>query len=138
MEVIMTIENFEKDFIGAIRMILSKMTEREMGKRSGVASSYLNSLKNGKKLPRALSVETLLKLFPNAQITLNAENATSGNYSPVVNGKQSVGINNGTIHNCGQSVEAFRHKIQDEIIRADVDSESKVKILNIILNTDAK
>ncbi len=129
----MTVENFEKDFIGAIRMSLSEMTEREMGKRSGVASSYLNSLKNGKKPPRALSVETLLKLFPNATINLHGDSVIADN-SGINNGV--MGVNNGTVNSGHESLENFRHKIQDEIIRADVESEAKVKILNIILNTE--
>lgn len=134
----MRLEVFEEEVTAALRLLLDNNVERELAKKANISRGYINALKNRRKPCRALSIETLLKLFPNAQITLNAENATSGNYSPVVNGKQSVGINNGTIHNCGQSVEAFRHKIQDEIIRADVDSDSKVKILNIILNTEAK
>ncbi|MBE6370817.1 MAG: helix-turn-helix transcriptional regulator [Lentisphaerae bacterium] len=124
----MTVENFEKDFIGAIRTRLSEMTEREMGKRSGVASSYLNSLKNGKKLPRALSVETLLKLFPNAQISLNSGDTITGNASS--NYGPAVG------NNFGGSVVMNPTAAFDEIITAvmasDLDSESKVKVFNIV------
>ena len=123
----MTVENFEKDFIGAIRMSLSEMTEREMGKRSGVASSYLNSLKNGKKPPRALSVETLLKLFPNAQISLNSgtiSGSASSNFGPAVG------------NNFGGKVFMQQPAAFDEIITAvmasDLDSDAKVKVFNIV------
>ena len=130
----MNIEILEKEIIDALRSRLEGTVERELARKTTISRGYINSLKNQNKAPRALSLDTLLKLFPNAQIVLNAESATSGNYSPIVKGKQSVGINNGTIHNCEQDIERFRHKIQDEVIQSDVEPEAKVKILNIILN----
>lgn len=111
----------------------SGLTQHEMAKKLGISQVHVGRLLSGKSKVEKMELDTLLKLFPNAQIILNAESATSGNYSPIVKGKQSVGINNGTIHNCDQDIEHFRHKIQDEVIQSDVEPEAKVKILNIIL-----
>ena len=122
----MNIEILEKEIIDALRSRLDGTVERELARKTTISRGYINSLKNQKKAPRALSLDTLLKLFPNAQIVLNAESVTSGNYSPIVKGKQSVGINNGTIHNCEQDIERFRHKIQDEIIQSDVERHQKI------------
>ena len=129
MDVIQEIEKVLRDVYS------SGLTQQEMAERMGVSQVHVGRLLSGKRKIEKMELETFLKLFPNAQVILNAESATSGNYSPIVKGKQSVGINNGTIHNCEQDIEHFRHKIQDEVIRSDVEPEAKVKILNIILNT---
>ena len=137
LEVGMTIENFEADVINALRSILVDNVERDLAKRSTVSRGYINALKNQKKPPRALTVETLFKLFPHAQITLNAGDQINGN-ATTGHGPAIVGHHNHVTAPADSSAEAFRHKIQDEIIRADVDPEAKVKILNIILNTETK
>lgn len=127
----MTIENFEEDFIGAIRMCLSGMTEREMAKRSGVASSYLNSLKNKKKPPRALSVDTLLKLFPHAQITLNAGDQINGN-ATTGHGPAIVGHHNHVTAPAEDSAETFRSKAIAAMIDLDIPADALREVLKTL------
>ena len=109
-------------------------TYQQMATRHNVSLQHVRDLAVGKNKPGKMSLETLMRMFPRAQIVLEPPVTVTAENSGVNNGV--IGINHGTVS--AASVEAFRHKIQDEIIRADVDSESKVKILNIILNTELK
>ena len=109
-------------------------TYQELARKHNLSYEYIRGLILGKRPLEKISIDILFRMFPNARFDLEpSANITAAN-SGVNNGV--IGINHGTVS--AASVEAFRHKIQDEIIRADVDSESKVKILNIILNTESK
>ena len=110
-------------------------TYQKMAGDKKVSYSYLRGLMNGINPPEKVSLEVLFKLFPRAQITLNAGDQINGN-ATTGHGPAIVGHHNHVTAAAESSAEAFRHKIQDEIIRADVDPEAKVKILNIILNVE--
>ena len=112
-------------------------TQDEISKQAGISQSHLCHLKNGSRSIGGMTLDTLLKLFPNAQVILNAESATSGNYSPIVKGKQSVGINNGTIHNCEQDCNELKRRIQDIVMKSEkLDPVAKMEVYNLISEID--
>ena len=110
--------------------------QKEMARKHHVSQQYISRLLSGKRSCEGLSLKAVSHMFPHATLNIHGDSVIADN-SGINNGV--MGVNNGTVNSAGhESVENFRHKIQDEIIRADVDSEAKVKILNIILNAEAK
>ena len=110
--------------------------QQEMARKHHVTQQYISRLLSGKRSCEGLSLKAVSKMFPYATLNIHGDSVIADN-SGINNGV--MGVNNGTVNPAShESVEAFRHKIQDEIIRADVDPEAKVKILNIILNAEVK
>lgn len=109
-------------------------TYQQIAKKHNVSYQYARALMQGERPPKRISLEYLFKLFPKTTINIHGDNVNAEN-SGINNGV--MGINHGTVNAAGyaNSLEHFRHKIQDEIIQSDVEPEAKVKILNIILNT---
>ena len=77
-----------------------------------------------------MTLDTFFKLFPAATVKIHGDQVSAEN-SGINNGV--MGINHGTV-NAADAVailDRYRLRIQDEIIRSDVDPESKIKVLNI-------
>lgn len=126
----MRLEVFEEEVINALRLLLDNNVERDLAKRSQVSRGYINALKNKKKPPRALSVETLLKLFPNATINLHGDSVIADN-SGINNGV--MGVNNGTVNSAGhESVEAFRSKAIAAMIDLDIPADALREVLKTL------
>ena len=127
----MTVENFEADVINALRSILVDNVERDLAKRSTVSRGYINALKNQKKPPRALTVETLFKLFPHAQITLNAGDQINGN-ATTGHGPAIVGHHNHVTAPAESSAEAFRSKAIAAMIDLDIPADALREVLKTL------
>ena len=127
----MTIENFEADVINALRSILVDNVERDLAKRSTVSRGYINALKNQKKPPRALTVETLFKLFPHAQITLNAGDQINGN-ATTGHGPAIVGHHNHVTAAAEDSAETFRSKAIAAMIDLDIPADALREVLKTL------
>lgn len=117
--------------------ISSGKTQDEISRQAGISQSHLCHLKNGSRSIGGMTLDTFLKLFPNAQIILNAESVTTGNNAPIVKGRQSVGINNGTIHNCEQNYNELKRRIQDAVMKSEkLDPSAKMEVYNLISDLD--
>ena len=126
----MKIESFEENFISSLREKLQNQTEREFSNLTGIASGYINALKNRRKPCRALSIETLLKLFPHATINLQGDAVIADN-SGINNGV--MGVNNGTVNSAGQeSIEAFRSKAIAAMIDLDIPADALREVLKTL------
>lgn len=127
----MTIERFEEDVINALRSLLVEHVERDVAKRSNVSRGYINALKNQKKPPRALTVETLFKLFPLAQITLNAGDQINGN-ATTGHGPAIVGHHNHVTAAAEDSAETFRSKAIAAMIDLDIPADALREVLKTL------
>lgn len=109
-------------------------TQEEISKQAGISRSHLCHLKNGSRSIGGMTLDTFFKLFPAATIKIHGDQVSAEN-SGINNGV--MGINHGTV-NAADAVailDRYRLRIQDEIIRSDVDPESKIKVLNILLES---
>ena len=115
------------------RKIADGKTQDEISRQAGISRSHLCHLKNGSRSIGGMTLDTFFKLFPSAVINIHGDQVNAEN-SGINNGV--MGVNHGTINapDTATIIDCFRLRIQDEIIRSDVDPESKIKILNIILN----
>ncbi len=127
----MRLEVFEDEVTNALRLLLDNNVERDIAKRSHVSRGYINALKNKKKPPRALSIETLLKLFPNAQITLNAGEQINGN-AMTGNGPAIVGHHNHVTAGSENSAENFRSKAIAAMIDLDIPADALREVLKTL------
>lgn len=125
----MILEDFEKSVIDSLKIKLTTKVERELAKESEVSRGYINALKNRKKPPRSLTVETLLKLFPHATIHLNGDTisgtATSTNGIAVVGNHFSGSVAH---PECKEKLDA----ISGAVLDADIPDDAKIKVLKII------
>lgn len=90
-------------------------TYQEIGKKHGVSYSYIREIMLEKKHPKRLSLETMFKIFPNAQITLNSE-----------------GNMNGPAASSSESTEAFRDRALKVLMDLDIPADALVKVLKTI------
>lgn len=128
----MRLEVFEEEVANALRLLLDNNVERDLAKRSHVSRGYINALKNKKKPPRALSIETLLKLFPNALISLNTGEQINGN-AMTGNGPAIVGHHNHVTANGSEnSAEAFRSKAIAAMIDLDIPADALREVLKTL------
>lgn len=67
----MNIEFLEKTIVDSIRQRLEKKSLRELAQETKISYSHINHIKNGHRKAIGISVENLLKLFPNAEISLD-------------------------------------------------------------------
>ena len=67
----MNIELLEKTIVDSIRQRLEKKSLRELAQETKISYSHINHIKNGHRKAIGISVENLLKLFPNAEISLD-------------------------------------------------------------------
>ena len=67
----MNIEFLEKTIVDSIRKRLERKTLRELSQETKISYSHINHIKNGHRNALGISVENLLKLFPNAEISLD-------------------------------------------------------------------
>ena len=103
-------------------------TYQEMSSKYGVSYQYLRELIHGIKKTDRMSLGVFFKLFPHAQINLNAGDHINGSatshYGPAVG------------NNFGGKVFMQQPAAFDEIITAvmasDLDSDAKVKVFNIV------
>lgn len=78
--------------------VINGKTQDEISKQVGISQSHLCHLKNGSRSIGGMTLDTLLKLFPNAQIVLNS-NTSSKNTFHASNGSFAIGSNSGKIIN---------------------------------------
>lgn len=106
-------------------------TYQEMAGKKKVSYSYLRGLMNGVNPPEKLSLEVLFKLFPRAQINLNAGETINGN-ATTGNGPAIVGHHNHITANAEDSAETFRSKAIAAMIDLDIPSDALREVLKTL------
>ena len=67
-----------EEIVSAIReRYIAGATYAELSEQTGVSSSYIRHLLNGKRDPMKLSIDIILRLFPSAQILLNGNSSNT-------------------------------------------------------------
>lgn len=90
-------------------------TQREIADRANLTDAYINNLLSGKRKVETMKLETLFKLFPNAEINLH--------------GAQIAGDHATQVINQGGDFEKNAEKIlNDETLSA----EEKIKFLKVL------
>ena len=60
-------------------------TQREIADRANLTDAYINNLLSGKRKVETMKLETLFKLFPNAEINLNGAQIAGDHATQVIN-----------------------------------------------------
>ena len=105
------------------------ITQEELGKRAGISHAHINRLLNGRSSFANLKMETMLKLLPNASITV-------GDMSIVNNGTNSgvIGITQEPSKLCAGEIENFRAALIMELIELEIEMSAKDVVLRTIRN----
>ena len=102
-----------------IREWRSGATQQEMADRAGVTNPYINNLLSGKRKVESMKLETLFKLFPNAEIKLD-RTQIAGDNAIQVGGNLTV---------AGRDDSDVTDKI---LSTDDLTAEEKVKVLKVL------
>ena len=62
------------------------VTQRQIADRANLTDAYINNLLSGKRKVETMKLETLFKLFPNAEISLNGANIATDHANLTING----------------------------------------------------
>ena len=106
-------------------------TYQEMASRHGVSYQYLRELMQGIKRTDRISLEILFKLFPHAQITLNAGDQINGN-ATTGHGPAIVGHHNHVTAAAEDSAETFRSKAIAAMIDLDIPADALRDVLKTL------
>ncbi len=80
-----------------------------------------------------LTLEYLFKFFPNAKLSLDGAPGT--NVQTVGDNSPGVLQANGPITSAASNIEDYRHRLQDNLIAADLPGDILKTVLNIVKNT---
>lgn len=105
------------------------ITQQEIGRRAGISQQHVNRLLNGRSSFANLKMETMLKLLPNASITV-------GDMSIVNNGTNSgvIGITQEPSKLCAGEIETFRAALIMELIELEIEMSAKDVVLRAVRN----
>jgi len=106
-------------------------TYQKMAGDKKVSYSYLRGLMNGINPPEKVSLEILFKLFPHAQITLNAGDQINGN-ATTGHGPAIVGHHNHVTAAAEDSAETFRSKAIAAMIDLDIPADALREVLKTL------
>lgn len=106
----------------------SGMTDKEIADEIGVSQQQINSLRKGRRSFEKMRLETLFRLFPDIQISLNGSPITANNSAVV------AGDNNGsmTIHAATPSTQAMKDAAVSALLDSDMCPECIIKACKII------
>ena len=93
------------------------LTQRQIAERAGLTDAYINQLFSGKSKVEAMKLETLFKLFPNAQINLQ--------------GAQIAGDNALQIQMAAED-NSFERNAEKVLNDDSLSAEEKVKFLKVL------
>ena len=94
------------------------MTQQEIADRAGLTNQHINNLLSGKRKVESMKLETLLKLFPNAQIKLER---------PQIAGDNAIQVQGNV------NVKGDDSAVVDKILNDDtLSAEEKVKVLKVL------
>lgn len=95
-------------------------TQDEISKQAGISRSHLCHLKNGSRSIGGMTLDTLLKLFPNAQIVLNSNTSS----------KNTFHASNGSLLADAENVIArIQEAIEDEDITDKKELATAIKYI---------
>ncbi|MBQ7396083.1 MAG: helix-turn-helix transcriptional regulator [Lentisphaeria bacterium] len=119
---------YEKEVVERLREMYSQgMTYKEMKERTGISISVIAHAINGSRLPKNLSVDTLMKVFPGAVVSLGG---SANNNS----GGMNVGAVNGS-NNFFNQDKSCAEKIRAKLLNDDsFSADEKIKFLKFLEN----
>lgn len=93
-------------------------TQQEIADRAGLTNQHINNLLSGKRKVESMKLETLLKLFPHAEIKLER---------PQIAGDNAIQVQGNV------SVKSDDSAVVDKILNDDtLSDEEKVKVLKVL------
>ena len=115
---------FEKEFAERLKEFYKNgKTYDEISSLTGLARSVVARVISGTRPPKNLSVDALLKAFPNAAISLHGDRV---NIDAPQNSGNVVGVNNGNVGGC---IDWAIDKILES---EDLSADEKVKVLKVL------
>lgn len=118
---------FEKEFVERLKELYQAgKTYEEIADITGIARSNVACTINGSRPPKNLTVDALLKAFPEATINLHGDNVR---INAPQNAGNVVGVNNGSVSSSGN----FQIWAMDKILAADeLTDEEKIKMMKVL------
>lgn len=118
---------FEKDFADRLKDLYNAgQTYDEIAGKTGLSRAIVASTINGSRPPKNLTVDALLKAFPEATINLHGDNVR---INAPQNAGNVVGVNNGSVSSPGD----FQIWAMDKILAADeLTDEEKIKMMKVL------
>ncbi len=98
-------------------------TYQELADKHNISYPYIRSLMRGDQPVEKLSLETFLKMFPAARISLRGDTVE---ISAADNRGTVVGVNH------GGAVSGGADAVIDRILRSDLSAEDKVKFIELM------
>lgn len=116
---------FEKEFVERLQELYKAgKTYEEISSLTGISKSALGRVISGSRPPKNLTVDALLKAFPNAEINLYGDKVS---IDAPRNSGNVVGVNNGSV--IGGSMELAVDKI---LASEDLSDSEKIKVLKVL------
>jgi len=110
---------YEEIRAALVRKWRSGETQQEIADRAGLTNQHINNLLSGKRKVESMKLETLFKLFPNAEIKLD-RTQIAGDNAIQVGGNLTV---------AGRDDSA----VTDKILNDDtLTAEEKIKVLKVL------
>lgn len=100
----------------------SGRTQQEIADRAGLTNQHVNNLLSGKRRAESMKLETLLKLFPHAQIDLQGAQL-AGDHAV-----QIQGGNSGTVNSAVSREWAVDRILAD----SELTDAEKIKIIRVL------
>ncbi len=113
-------------------------TQADLGKRAGISHAHVNRLLNGRSTFSNLKLETMLKLLPQASITLSGSQViNNGSNHGIVAASahgNSIVANNGGSHQDASpcQLESFRAALIMELLNLEIDPASLTEVLRAV------
>lgn len=118
---------FEKEFVERLKELhQAGKTYEEIVTLTGLSRTVVAYAINGSRPPKNLTVDALLKAFPEATIILYGDNVR---INAPQNAGNVVGVNNGSVSSLGD----FQIWAMDKILTADeLTDEEKIKMMKVL------
>lgn len=105
------------------------VTQEDLAKRAGISQSHINRLLNGRSSFKDIKLETMLKLLPQASVSV-------GDLQIINNGTNTgvIGITTTPSSACAGEIEHFRSGLIMELIDLEIETAAKDTVLRTVRN----
>ena len=112
-------------------LYLSGKTDAQLAKMADCSTTHMNNLRNGKRDISGVSVDFLLKLFPDLDAPIVAVCRGKHGVTQVANGNSDCNINQ-TASDSSSDLASYQLRLYRGLAGLDISDDAKAKVLALI------